>query len=302
MESSSEPLNPKFKKGYNQNEEFQNNGLKGHPIFKSLSGNLFLPIILFIITKEGKKYDQKSVIYENFIRDIIKKGGKRVHSIQKDMDRKKKQKEIMKIHEETLNRREEVLSKRFIELKERENEIIIREETLKKMEERLKVKEEGLKKLEQEIEAKKPDNVDFDEANIKENSIDKEKWMEEQRKLQAELVDIRNGAKIAEKGEKKPEISRDEMLNLKESLKKREKEIEQFKKGLKDLNSVIIKKDGEIEKLKANKLNFMVDQETKDILMVLDELLEKLPEEIVDLFARSDNYLLYEKVLDKYNI
>jgi hypothetical protein len=267
-----------------------------------LLGNMAILFQFLILSKNGKNQHSKSDTYDRFFRDIIKKGGKSVGSIQKEFDKRRKQKEIMKIREETLSRREETLSQRFIELENRENEIVIREETLNRMEERLKNKEKELNRIEQDFETEMQSIGELEEIQEAEKKIDKEEWLEEQRKLQAELFKINKGTEIEEKSENKPDLSADEVKKMKDFIKEREKEINQFKKAIKGLNAVIIKKDGEIEKLKANNPNFTVDLETKELLMVLDELLENLPEEILDRFAKSDRYLLYERVLSKHDI
>ena len=43
-------------------------------------------------------------------------------------------------------------------------------------------------------------------------------------------------------------------------------------------------------------------QDTKKLLTVLDELLEHLPPDLINKFANSDDYSLYEKVLDGYGV
>jgi len=45
-----------------------------------------------------------------------------------------------------------------------------------------------------------------------------------------------------------------------------------------------------------------VDQDVKDILVILDELLANLPDDLIEKFANSDDFTLYEKVLEGYGI
>ena len=94
----------------------------------------------------------------------------------------------------------------------------------------------------------------------------------------------------------------EEFKEVEEDLKEREAEIVALKEDIDGLREVITLKDKEMESLKANESEFSVDEETRNILQILDELLEKLPEQIVDKFARSDDYLLYERVLEKYKL
>lgn len=44
------------------------------------------------------------------------------------------------------------------------------------------------------------------------------------------------------------------------------------------------------------------EAESKEILRILDNLLEKLPENIIESFAKSKDFELYEKVLDRYGL
>ena len=98
------------------------------------------------------------------------------------------------------------------------------------------------------------------------------------------------------------QIAEHDIRDMENSLKEREKEMIILKNKIEDLNTLIIERDREIEKLKGEGQEFLMDEETRNILRVLDDLLENLPEEVVDKFARSDDYLLYERVLEKYKL
>ena len=89
---------------------------------------------------------------------------------------------------------------------------------------------------------------------------------------------------------------------MEDDLKKREREIEELKSELKNQKAIIIEKDKEMESLKGGGSEFVIDEDTRKLLKILDDLLDKLPEEVVDKFANSNDYLLYEKVLEKFKI
>ncbi|MCD6208149.1 MAG: hypothetical protein J7J06_09210, partial [Methanosarcinales archaeon] len=44
------------------------------------------------------------------------------------------------------------------------------------------------------------------------------------------------------------------------------------------------------------------DADVKNLLIVLDKLLENLSDDLIEKFASSDDFVLYEKVLDEYGI
>jgi hypothetical protein len=45
-----------------------------------------------------------------------------------------------------------------------------------------------------------------------------------------------------------------------------------------------------------------VDPEVKEVLKVVDELLGKLPEDVIEKFSKTSDYELYCMVLDRYGV
>lgn len=45
-----------------------------------------------------------------------------------------------------------------------------------------------------------------------------------------------------------------------------------------------------------------LDEDVKKVLMLTKDLLDKLPADVYEEFFKSDNFLLYEKVMKKYKI
>ena len=56
------------------------------------------------------------------------------------------------------------------------------------------------------------------------------------------------------------------------------------------------------EKELGGRVEEKIDEEVKKLLKVLDELLGKLPKEVIDKFVKSEEYNLYEKVLERYGV
>jgi chromosome segregation ATPase len=131
--------------------------------------------------------------------------------------------------------------------------------------------------------------------------ISKEAWLAEHQKFQADLYKVRSGVVDTEKRKLDVTINED-YKKLEGQLKERELEITTRENEVKELKGLLMEKDREIEKLKGSAKDSSLEDDTKRILKILDDLLEKLPEEVVDRFAKSDDYLLYEKVLDLYKI
>jgi len=106
---------------------------------------------------------------------------------------------------------------------------------------------------------------------------------------------------------------------LQDSIIKQEKEsnIDQYKKD--EITSVVddkinentflvsesvnndFEKKSEAEE-QINPLNQTMDEEILKLLAITDELLGKLPQDVISDFASSDDFILYEKVMKKYNI
>jgi hypothetical protein len=224
---------------------------------------------------------------------------KRVDAFQKEVERRKKQREKMKNREEALDKREEELSHRFLELKSRENEITVRENNLQKMQKDLDIKEEELKTWESEIDANQKNEVEATNNSSQSSGTNREEWLAAQRKFQADLFGLKDDMPMGELSQLTGEGNKgalDADMNIQAG------KLEEVLKQLEDLKTQIVEKDKEIESLKEDGTEFNVDEETRKILKILDDLLEKLPDEVVDEFAKSDDYLLYEKVLEKYKL
>lgn len=93
-----------------------------------------------------------------------------------------------------------------------------------------------------------------------------------------------------------------EIAELEEGLKQRQEEIEVNKKILYELQKIILEKQHQIDEMKNNYMGFEEDKDTKRILWVLDELLGSLPKDLIEKFAQSEDFRLYEEVLRKYNV
>jgi hypothetical protein len=226
----------------------------------------------------------------------------RVKTFQDEVQRRQHQKVKLQKWEDGLDRREEELSKRVLNFQDRENQFGANEENLKKEPDGLMSKEKEPTGSGNEMSVNKDTKTKTNPGKDNNGKIDKEQWFKEQRMLQANLVGIRREAVVSEKREQKFEMVDEAPLRLTEELKEQEKELARRKNEMKELNMVIIEKNREIERLKNSGTEFNMDGETRKILKILDDLLEKLPEEIVDRFAKSNDYLLYERVLDKYKI
>ncbi len=221
---------------------------------------------------------------------------KRVDAFQKEVERRKKQKEKLNSREEALDKREEELSHRFLDLKSRENEIKAREDSLNKTQKDLEMKEQELNTWEQEIDLNRNPGGQIKDDSAQTGVPNKEEWLAAQRRFQADIFGLKDGRNMGEQQLEFGEGSHN-TTGIKDK-----KEIDEVLEKLEDLQFQIQEKDREIENLKDGETEFQIDDETRKILKILDDLLEKLPDDIIDKFAKSDEYLLYERVLEKYKL
>jgi len=128
------------------------------------------------------------------------------------------------------------------------------------------------KKLKERVEELEKRKVEIEQAMI----------LESQARREAEL---NRREEIVERKEKEIDtVIRRHQLEREEELNRRESEL--------------IMKEKELTLVTEQK----IDEDVKKLLVILDELLGKLPKEVIDGFVKSDDYKLYEKVLDKYGV
>jgi epidermal growth factor receptor substrate 15 len=252
-----------------------------------------------------KKIDEK----EGELRDILEQKGKKkrkdvkkpaeIKKEIKDLNVKKEalesqEKNIMQMgsaYSTLLDKQHESLSEAEADLKKRIQAFQKEVERRKKISKALKTKELALDEREEVLSKR------FLDLKRRENEV----LIKEQR-VEKLLSDPNLTSKDSKEGDTGKEGQEDAAIMEKDTkLKEFEKEIEKLKERNQELDNIINDKDSEIKNLKV-KIDEKIDVDTQKILKILDELLEKLPEEVVDNFARSDDFSLYEKVLEKYRV
>jgi hypothetical protein len=132
-----------------------------------------------------------------------------------------------------------------------------------------RAREKELKKLEkQKIKEKK-----LLEKKGQEEKIKKEKTKEREKEKKEDLQSIEK--KVVPEIEKEPIIEDTTTSTFKEKITEES-----------SINETL------------NESN--LDNDVEKLLPIIDSLLEKLPEEVIDDFANSDYFQLYEKVMNKY--
>ncbi|RLF48821.1 MAG: hypothetical protein DRN20_03725 [Thermoplasmata archaeon] len=141
-----------------------------------------------------------------------------------------------------------------------------------------------------------------------------EEWLKAHKEIQKELLALREGkfSEVVEGSMKSEDIKEivkrkvDELTKKEEELKKREEEIKKKEEELRKIEEekeMLERKKKDIERRMAElRKTEEEEEEVRKVLKILDDLLEQLPEEVIDKFALSDDFKLYEKVLDRYKV
>lgn len=184
-----------------------------------------------------------------------------------------------------LNSKEEKASKQQktdfkqsnLDLDERAKEIREQQERVQQLQKQL---EEELEKIEEESEEETKDTT---------SSVPTKHQQKERRRLEKEQA---RKNKIEERRKRSEEKKR--RKEQKYALKKKQK-------------LQLLQQKENSKKQKANKkshtaLSMELDEDLKKVLRMTDSLLEELPDEVVNQFVNSEDFVLYERVLNKYKV
>ena len=177
------------------------------------------------------------------------------------------------------------------DLKDREEELARKEEHLNRKIRAYAVKKKELETLEKQFEtsraaegSEESEGQDFPTELVVD---DKQQWLKEQSRIKNGLIEIRNEIAPKKGGIEyaQPQVSSDVV-----------EKIEILEEKLADISKERDDLAAHIWKLEESRNDVI------ELLKVLDQLLGKLPPEMIDEFSKSKDFKLYEKVLDDLNI
>ena len=216
----------------------------------------------------------------------------RLNAFKSEMTRRDKEKDKLKHREEILADREKELVDRIESLKQREISLENTEEKLKQEIESLKEERGGVEEMKKPasklIVAKGKWLVDHEEIKgiLKKSKKVREAWLQEQASIQEALS-------AGESDEQAMEES-------KERLDAREKELQA---KIDRLEERLASVESEEKLVEAEEKALAMDGERiKKVLKILDDLLENLPEDIIDKFAKSENYKHYDELMEELGL
>ncbi|HVQ01472.1 MAG TPA: hypothetical protein VMT57_08160 [Candidatus Thermoplasmatota archaeon] len=235
----------------------------------------------------------------------------------KEKERKRQDKEGQQKQElnEKEKKRLEKEQQQKHELDAKERKRLEKEEQQKReLEEKEKKRQERLEKRRRELEEKEKIQLEKAEQKKREHEGKVQKQIEKEReKLLKYKMKV---AKTQEKKEQKNEEVQPSESLMKHQLKEQQRlgrinarrAIYEERLKLKREKQMLKEQVKHRELIKADDIGKYnpepaeIDSDIKKILQITDELLGELPEEVINRFMRSDEYDLYERILNKYKI
>jgi len=226
--------------------------------------------------------DEISSLMESVdVGEATKERGLAAKALRKKLDAKEKELDELRAKEEQLTKREEMVDRKI-------QAYAVKKKRLDESEAELQTKLAKLEDERAELERLKALATGAKTESEREEAH--AEWLEERKKLHQKLTAI-------------------ETTVVKHRLA-REPTEEEIKAIEGDLDGMIAELEKQIGELIVEKLDLqtriqeasVMDEDMKRLLKVLDQMLGQLPEDAIERFSKSDEFALYERILDKFKI
>ena len=210
-----------------------------------------------------------------------KERGLAAKALRKKLDAKEKEVEELKAREEQLSKREEMVDRKIQAYAAKKKQLDETETELQARLAKLEDERSELGRLEATATGARTEG-EREEA--------REEWLEEQKRLRQQL-------KVIKSAVVKHRLGREPT----------EEEIETAEAGLDGMIAELEKQIGELIVEKVDLQAKMqeasiIDEDLKRLLKVMDQMLGQLPEDAIERFSKSDEFALYERILDRFKI
>ncbi len=211
----------------------------------------------------------------------VRERGLAARALKKKLEAKEREVDELKEREQLLIKREEMVNRKIQAYVQKKKQLDDVEEDLKTRLSRLEADREELERLKAEAEGARTDS-DREAAAVE--------WEETRKTVAKRLLGIRSTIEFHRTGKEttKEEIESAE-VNLDEAISHVEQQL-----GALILEKIAVQTDMQEATL--------VDEDLRRLLKVLDQMLGQLPEDAIDRFSKSDDFGLYERVLDRFKI
>jgi len=226
--------------------------------------------------------DEISEIIESFgIAGEARERGLAARALKAKLEAREKELEEIKSREEQLASREEMVDRKI-------KAYALKKKQLEDTESSLRSRLEKLEEERTELEKVRKDALDADTYAEKEKV--KEEWRTEQVRLRERVLGLKSVIS--------PSISDDEHTarQIEDAEISLDHSISALEAEIRDL----VTKKAELEQKIADATAW--EQDLSRLMKLLDQLLGQLPEEVIDKFSKSEDFALYERVLDRLKI
>jgi DNA repair exonuclease SbcCD ATPase subunit len=215
------------------------------------------------------------------VSDATKERGLAAKALRMKLDAKEKELSELKAREEQLATKEQMVDRKIQAYAHKKKQLDQEEEALKQRVVKLEDERAELERLKGMAVGATSDN-ERDEARAA--------WLEEQKRLKKKVLGLRSTVTAHRTG-----------AGLTE---------EEIEAAEGDLGNLISDLESQIAGLITEKIDIqksiseatVVDEDLKKLLKVLDQLLGQLPEEAIEMFSKSEEFSIYERVLDRFKM
>ena len=210
-----------------------------------------------------------------------KERGLAARALRMKLDAKERELAELKSREEQLAKKEEMVDRKIQAYAAKKKQLDEQEETLRKSLAGLEEERAQLEILKTHAAGARTEQ-ERDEATAA--------WRDEQRKVKQRILGVKS--KVVEHRTGQP-LSDEDIQSAEGDLANLIGELES------QIADLIVEK---VEVQKKITEASTVDEDLRKLLKVLDQMLGQLPEELIDKFSKSDDFALYERVLDKFKV
>ncbi len=211
----------------------------------------------------------------------VKERGLAARALRKKLESKEREVDELREREQLLIKREEMVDRKIQAYAQKKKQLDDIEEDLKARLSRLEADREELERLKAEAEGARTDS-DREAAAAQ--------WEETRKTVARRLLSLRSTIEFHRTGK---ETTKEEIESAEVDLDEAISHVEQ------QLGALILEK---IEVQTDMQEAALVDEDLRRLLKVLDQMLGQLPEDAIDRFSNSEDFSLYERVLDRFKI
>ena len=192
-----------------------------------------------------------------------------------------KEKELaeLKEREEQIVKREEMVDRKIQAYAQKKKQLDADEESLKQKLFNLEAERDALEKIKAAAQSAGSDS---------QRELAQEAWQAEQKRITARVAGLKSHIVRDRTGDQ----------SISSEIEAAEADLDDVMKQLEEQIGSLITEKAELQKKIAEAK--AMDDDIKRLLKVLDQLLGQLPEEAIDKFSKSDDFAIYERVLDRF--